>query len=190
MLDPRTGEHFCFENVGEGISKLGELAGQKETADKETNWIAFYALQGCGPRINKFLFKINECTPKQHVFLLGSKLISLLEAIHAQGYVYNNLQFENIVVAKNGVKPVKNFDCFRDESLFLLECGLATPYIDFETGKHLKQAKVNSLSGEFLFASPDRLNFRSTSRRDDLISLCYLLLYLLNDQRMPWVDVP
>jgi len=36
-----------------------------------------------------------------------------------------------------------------------------------------------------LFASVRQLSFMKTSRRDDLISLCYLLVYLLNQQRFP-----
>lgn len=31
-----------------------------------------------------------------------------------------------------------------------------------------------------MFASPNQLNFKSTSRRDDLISLVYLMVYVLN----------
>lgn len=34
--------------------------------------------------------------------------------------------------------------------------------------------------GNIMFASPNQLNFRTTSRRDDLISLVYLMIYMLN----------
>ena len=34
------------------------------------------------------------------------------------------------------------------------------------------------------FASADKLSFEKTSRRDDLISLSYLLVYLLNNKNL------
>lgn len=111
-----------------------ELEGFNESSP----YLGFYAIQGIGPKINRYLFKRDDPTPKHNIFLLGSKLVSILEAIHSQGYVYNNLKLENVVTAKNSTTKDKSYECFRDESLFLLEFGLATPYIDFKTGKHLK----------------------------------------------------
>ena len=35
------------------------------------------------------------------------------------------------------------------------------------------------------FSSLNQMNFKETSRRDDLISLCYLLFTLLNDFKYP-----
>ena len=34
--------------------------------------------------------------------------------------------------------------------------------------------------GNFLFASVNAFNFQTLSRRDDLISLCYMLVYLID----------
>ena len=40
-----------------------------------------------------------------------------------------------------------------------------------------------------IFASLNQLNFQMTSRRDDLISLCYLLIYLLNKGNLKGIDL-
>lgn len=40
-----------------------------------------------------------------------------------------------------------------------------------------------------LFASTNQMQFYSTSRRDDIISLAYLLVYLLRDFELPGVDL-
>ena len=40
-----------------------------------------------------------------------------------------------------------------------------------------------------MFSSYDQMNFKPTSRKDDLHSLCYMLLYLLNDLRLPGLDI-
>lgn len=40
-----------------------------------------------------------------------------------------------------------------------------------------------------IFASLNQLRFNVTSRRDDLISLCYLLVYILNNGELPGIDL-
>ena len=39
-----------------------------------------------------------------------------------------------------------------------------------------------------MFASLDQLNFLSTSRRDDMIAMCYLVIYMLNEAYLPGVS--
>ena len=41
--------------------------------------------------------------------------------------------------------------------------------------------------GNMMFASVNAFNFKPTSRRDDLISLSYLLIYLLNPNQLTFV---
>ena len=38
------------------------------------------------------------------------------------------------------------------------------------------------------FASVNQLFFKSTSRKDDLISACYLLFFLFNSNQIPFID--
>ena len=38
-----------------------------------------------------------------------------------------------------------------------------------------------------IFATPNQLNFKSTSRKDDLLSLCYLLVYLFKSGKVQFV---
>ena len=58
----------------------------------------------------------------------------------------------------------------------LIDFGLATKYRD-SNNKHLEQTG-QSFNGNLAFCSKNALNFMTQSRRDDLISLNYILLYL------------
>lgn len=40
-----------------------------------------------------------------------------------------------------------------------------------------------------IFSSTNHLQFMTTSRRDDLISLCYLLAFLINEGKLPNIDI-
>jgi len=78
-------------------------------------------------------------------------------------------------------------DKLRDDSLhvILVDFGFANFYVD-KDGNHIDQSEtVETFQGNLLFASLEQLNFCKTSRRDDMISLGYLLMYLLNNNEMP-----
>lgn len=53
---------------------------------------------------------------------------------------------------------------------------------------HQPKKQVDVFRGNMVFASINQLSFMSTSRRDDLISLCYLLIFCINKGKIPGVD--
>ena len=63
-------------------------------------------------------------------------------------------------------------------SLHLIDFGVTTKFHG-KMGVHFKDAEVDEFRGNIRFASAHRLNFRTASRRDDIISLCYILCFLL-----------
>lgn len=68
----------------------------------------------------------------------------------------------------------------KDTSLHLIDFGFAKKYLNKDNG-HFEQDEENYFHGNLLFASRDHLQFLRTSRKDDLESLMYLLIYFLND---------
>ena len=54
-------------------------------------------------------------------------------------------------------------------------------------GLHLLEDTLEdkNFKGNILFASKNQLEFKLTSRRDDIIALCYMMLYLVNDFVLP-----
>ena len=68
---------------------------------------------------------------------------------------------------------------FKECSIHLVDFGYASKYLDKDS-KHIKEDVVDSFRGNLMFASASSLDFCTTSRKDDLISLCYILIFLLN----------
>lgn len=99
-----------------------------------------------------------------------------LKQLHELGYVHNDIKLENVVVG------------FDDPNrLYLIDFGLAQCFND-EDGTHIKKEYLSKFSGNFLFASLNSCRGYNKSRRDDMESVFYLLVYLLNHSYLPWND--
>jgi hypothetical protein len=67
----------------------------------------------------------------------------------------------------------------------LIDYGFADKFKE-DDGTHIASTEtVDTFQGNMLFASVDQLEFKRTTRRDDLISLSYLMLFLLNNCEFP-----
>ena len=72
----------------------------------------------------------------------------------------------------------------------LIDFGLITDYLD-KDGNHIEESLANSgnnnFAGNVAFCSKNAMNFMRLSRRDDLISLTYMLLYM-HQGRLAFAD--
>ena len=110
-------------------------------------------------------------------------MINVLEVIHTSGYVYNNLTLDSIMfdhgVNLNNLKSPADFE---SKQLNLIDFTYATPYIDIKTRKHLPGCFVRPerFPTDIKFSAFNQLHKARTSRKDDMMSLCYMLIYLMN----------
>ena len=72
--------------------------------------------------------------------------------------------------------------------LYLIDFGLCKKYRNSKTGEHVKFICTRKLNGTAKYASVYALSGYELSRRDDLESLCYLIIYLLNGS-LPWEKI-
>ena len=101
------------------------------------------------------------------------QLIDRLKAVHESGYVYLDLKPDNILIGDS-----KNGELHK---VRLIDFGICQKYLD-RNKKHKQLVRVNDFRGNFAFASVYAFHFVTQSRRDDLISLCYLLVFLVNGE--------
>lgn len=94
--------------------------------------------------------------------------------MHDLGYVHNDIKLDNILVG------------FKDPSLlYLIDFGLTCKYLD-DNGLHIEKEFLKKFSGNFLFASLNSCRGNNKSRRDDIQSAIYIMIYLLNNGSLPW----
>ena len=102
--------------------------------------------------------------------------------------MYNDLKLDNIMVGYNDKLPDyekmggrnKSTSCFANCTISIIDFGFATSYYQANQQDHIEQEKLSTFRGNLMFASLSQLQFQTTSRKDDLHSLCYMLYYLLN----------
>lgn len=84
------------------------------------------------------------------IYELGSKLIDILELFHSAGYVHNDISLDKIVLGANQMvsrtpSQDETENTLEDKTVHIVDFQYMTPYIDFETKKHLKQEKVKGV---------------------------------------------
>ena len=69
--------------------------------------------------------------------------------------------------------------------IYVVDFGFCKKYRSSKTGKHILPKINKTFSGTVRYASPNVLRGKIASRRDDLISLGYMLIYLYK-RELPW----
>ncbi|WOL14142.1 casein kinase 1-like protein HD16 [Canna indica] len=112
------------------------------------------------------------------VACIAIEAISILEKVHSKGYVHGDVKPENFLLGPTGTPEEKK--------LFLVDLGLATRWKDSATGLHVEyDQRPDVFRGTVRYASVHAHLGRTGSRRDDLESLAYTLIFLLRG-RLPW----
>jgi casein kinase I family protein HRR25 len=130
-----------------------------------------------GPPISSLF---NFCERKfglQTILLLGEQMIRRIKHLHQRGFIHRDLKLENFLMglAEN------------DTICYLIDFGLARRYRyrDGRTLKHIPFRKGRSFVGTAKYASLNSHKNAELSRRDDVESLGYVLIELINGS-LPW----
>ncbi|KAI5382260.1 Casein kinase 1-like protein hd16 [Lathyrus oleraceus] len=104
--------------------------------------------------------------------------LSILDKMHSKGYVHGDVKPENFLLGQPGTA--------QEKKLFLVDLGLATKWRDTSNGQHVEyDQRPDMFRGTVRYASVHAHLGRTASRRDDLESLAYTLIFL-HKGRLPW----
>ncbi|KAE9584630.1 hypothetical protein Lal_00021743 [Lupinus albus] len=131
-----------------------------------------------GPSLWDVWSNNNHIMSTEMVACIAIEAISILEKMHSRGYVHGDVKPENFLLGPPGTPDEKK--------LFLVDLGLATKWRDSTTGLHVDyDQRPDVFRGTVRYASVHAHLGRTGSRRDDLESLAYTLIFLLRG-RLPW----
>ena len=109
------------------------------------------------------------------VVMLGEQMVQRLEYLHNNHFIHRDMKPDNFLV---GVGK-------KEYMLYIIDFGLAKRYRDPKTGEHIPYRDNKSLTGTARYASVNTHLGIEQSRRDDLESICYILIYFLKGT-LPW----
>ena len=120
---------------------------------------------------NKKKFSINE------ICCIGIQCIERLKTIHSKNYIHRNIKPENFKIGLNDPNVI-----------YLQNFYLCEKYKSDTTNKHAKLTLSNKIVGTQRYGSIDALKGLRQGRKDDLESLCYMLIYFFLG-KLPWQDI-
>jgi serine/threonine protein kinase len=109
--------------------------------------------------------------------MIADQMISRLEYLHDHGFIHRDLKPDNMMIGRG----------HHHNQVFLIDYGLSKKYRSGE-GEHIPFKEGGKLVGTARYASVNSHLGFSLSRRDDLISLAYILVYFLKG-KLPWQKV-
>ncbi|CAI9106807.1 OLC1v1006033C1 [Oldenlandia corymbosa var. corymbosa] len=112
------------------------------------------------------------------VACIAVEALSILEKLHAKGYVHGDVKPENFLLGQPATS--------QEKKLFLVDLGLASKWRDTSRGQHVRyDQRPDMFRGTVRYASVHAHLGRTATRRDDLESLAYTLIFL-HRGRLPW----
>ena len=123
-----------------------------------------------------YLFKLNKnATSKmKDMCMTAIQIIDRIQYIHSKNIIHQDIKPENFLVGNPDTSLI-----------YIIDFGLSKKYRSSRTGKHIVFSKNMEFKGTFNFSSINAMKGIEMSRRDDLESIGYMLIYLINGN-LPW----
>ena len=109
------------------------------------------------------------------ILLITIQLIERIKHVHDNNYVHRDIKPENFLIGKDSTA----------KTIYILDFGLAKRYRDEHTHIHIPLKENRNLTGTARYASCNAHNGLEQSRRDDMESIAYVILYFFKG-KLPW----
>eukprot|EP00826_Nyctotherus_ovalis_P055755 TRINITY_DN7439_c0_g1_i10.p1 TRINITY_DN7439_c0_g1~~TRINITY_DN7439_c0_g1_i10.p1 ORF type:complete len:225 (+),score=50.62 TRINITY_DN7439_c0_g1_i10:371-1045(+) len=134
-------------------------------------------LELLGPNLENMLISCNRSFSLTTIVLAAEQMLDLLEHVHARNFLHRDIKPENFAI---GYKDKR--------TIYLLDFGLARRYINPKTKEHIPYKDNRNMTGTVRYASVNTHLGAEQSRRDDIESLLYVLVYFAKGT-LPWQDI-
>lgn len=112
------------------------------------------------------------------VLIFADQALQRIQYLHKIKYIHQDIKPDNFVIGLDNESNI----------FYLIDFGLAKKYICDKTNAHIPFREGRSLVGTARYSSLNTHMGIEQSRRDDIESLCYVLIYLLKGG-LPWQGI-
>ncbi len=144
------------------LNNIDGIPSVKWFGKDETNYYMVLPLLGESLQTIK---NKRDCFSLKLVLQIGIHIVELLKTIHEKGLVHRDVKPDNFLLGLHS----------DSKRIFMIDFGFCKSYL-FD-GKHVPLKRTHSLIGSRTYASINAHNCIELSRRDDLESLGYMLVY-------------
>ena len=112
------------------------------------------------------------------VLMLADQMLERLQMLHGAGLLHRDIKPDNFLIGVGEARHV----------IFLVDFGLTRSYLDKSSKEHIEYSEGRHLTGTPRYASVNNHLGIQQSRRDDLESLGFVLMYFLRGS-LPWQGI-
>jgi len=169
-----------LKNEAKIYQYLGRYVGKHVEGIPHIKWYGLYEDKYCivmnllGPSLHHYMFQMKKGPMElDEIYAFGRKMVERIHFIHSKDLLHRDIKPENFLL-----DPTSN------NQLYLIDFGFAKLYK--RDGKHIPISYGKSMIGSPHFVSMYVHQGIEPSRRDDLESIGYLMLWMFFNGHLPW----
>jgi serine/threonine protein kinase len=177
-LEPTTSRHQLSSYEAKVLRQLrgGEGIPQVLWFGSEEDYNCM-VIQKLGPSLEDILHSCNHLLSLKTTIMLALQILVRIEYIHNQSFLHRDIKPDNFLIDAQNLTLV-----------YAIDFGLAKKYRDPTSHQHIPYRENKSLTGTARYVSIMTHMGIEQSRRDDIESIGYMLVYFLKGS-LPWQGV-
>ena len=128
-----------------------------------------------GKNLEELLQNCDKKFSLKTMLMIAIQVLDRIRHLHMHNYIHRDIKPQNFSIGRGENEHI----------IYLIDFGLAKRYREEYTNFHIPLRQNIKLTGTIRYASCNALNKKELSRRDDMESIGYMLIYLLKGS-LPW----